>query len=292
MSRRIFGEELNDILNISKVSVKEIDPYLTIHREFKILFPHEIIPGKYQPRKNFDQNSLQELADSIKEKGILQPLIVRKLGSEYELIAGERRWRAAQIAGAKQIPVIICEIADNQALAYSLIENIQRQDLNPIEEAVALKRLTEELAITHEAVAKSIGKSRAMVTNTMRLLNLVEPVQDMLIAHQLEMGHARALLSLPPEKQITLAKQIVNKQMTVRAVEFQVRLLLTEDSFNIQKTKKNNLENHDQLPDLEAELSKKLGFTTKIHLNPDGSGKFICQFLDVNKLKFIFSKPI
>lgn len=291
MSRRVFGKELNDILNISKVSVKEIDPYLTVHREFKILFPHEIIPGKCQPREHFDPNFLQELANSIKEKGILQPLIVRKLEDKYELIAGERRWRAAQIAGVKQIPVIICEIDDDQALACSLIENIQRQDLNPIEEALALKRLTEELSITHEAVAKSIGKSRTMVTNIMRLLNLAKSVQEMLIARQLEMGHARALLSLPLEQQTTLAKLVVAKKMTVRAVELKVRSLQEKNYSNVKNIKQSNLaEDVSQLVALEIELFKKLGLVTKIQLKTDGTGKFVCQFSNLNKLRSVLNK--
>lgn len=290
MSRRVFGEELNDILSISKTSVKELDPYLTVHREFKILFPHEITPGKCQPREHFDSSFLQELADSIKEKGILQPLIVRKLGDEYELIAGERRWRAAQIAGVKQIPVIVCEIDDDQALAYSLIENIQRQDLNPIEEALALKRLTEELSITHEVVAKSIGKSRAMVTNTMRLLNLAEPVQTMLITRQLEMGHARALLSLSLDQQNTVAKLAIAKKMTVRAVEQQVRTLQAKNCNNGKNIQKPDLAwESNQLTLLEEELCKKLGLVTKIQLKTNGTGKFTCQFSNLDKLKAVLN---
>jgi ParB family transcriptional regulator, chromosome partitioning protein len=227
MARRTFGEGLNDVFGKTKAYIEEIEVSSGVHREFKTVLPNEIKPGVYQPRRDFDQHSLQELADSIKEKGILQPLIVRKSGKGYEIIAGERRWRAAQMAGLDQIPIVICEINDNDALAFSLIENIQRQDLNPIEEAIALNRLIEEFTMTHEEVAKSIGRSRTMVTNMLRLLNLEDLVKEMLISHHLEMGHARALLSLSESKQITVAKFIVDKQMTVREAEAYVRLLQT-----------------------------------------------------------------
>lgn len=287
MKKRSFGGSLEDILGVVTNNSKIVD----IHQKLETIFLHEIHPGKYQPRKNFDQNSLKELADSIKEKGILQPIIVRKIRNEYEIIAGERRWRAAQIAGFKSVPVIICDIKDSDAIAFSLIENIQRQDLNPIEEALALKRLTEELSITHEAVAKSIGKSRAVVTNTMRLLNLAEPVQEMLIVRQLEMGHARALLSLPLDQQDTLANLIVTKKMTVRAVELLVRSLQTKNCIsgkNIQQS--NSVEDINQSVALEVDLFKKLGFVTKIQLKANGAGKFVCQFSSLNKLRDVLNK--
>lgn len=287
MKKRSFGGSLEDILGVVTNNSKIID----IHQKLETIFLHEIHPGKYQPRKSFDQNSLKELADSIKEKGILQPIIVRKDGDAYEIIAGERRWRAAQIAGFKSVPAIICDIKDNDAIAFSLIENIQRQDLNPIEEALALKKLTEELSITHEAVAKSIGKSRAMVTNTMRLLNLAEPVQEMLIARQLEMGHARSLLSLPLDQQITLAELVIVKKMTVRAVELQVRSLQAKYCTNAKNIpQSNSAGDSSQLATLEEELFKKLGLITKIQLKTDGTGKFVCQFSNLNKLRSILSE--
>lgn len=280
MARRTFGDELKDVLGTSKLSVEEAAKHPGVHREFQYLFAHEIIPGTYQPRQSFDQDSLQELSDSIKEKGILQPLIVRKSDKEYELIAGERRWRAAQLAGLKQIPVIVCEIDNNAALAFSLIENIQRQNLNPIEEATALKRLLEEFSMTHEEVAKSIGKSRALVSNTLRLLNLAEPVKEMLANRQIEMGHARAILSLSEEKQIEAAKIIVAKQMTVRGTEAFVRLLQTEKG-----EKSSTMDDNPRLLSLEKELCELFGLTAKIQVNAKGKGKFICHFLCINDLE-------
>lgn len=285
MSRRVFGEELSDIFSISKLSAKNIDSYPSVHREFRMVFPHEINPGKYQPRRNFDQNSLQDLANSIKEKGILQPLIVRKSGSEYELIAGERRWRAAQIAGLKQIPVVICEIDDNHALAYSLIENIQRQDLDPIEEATSLKRLLEEFSMTHEEVAKSVGRSRTMVTNMLRLLNLAEPVKNMLVSRQLEMGHARALLCLPEGKQIKTAKLIVDKRMTVRGTEVYVKALQIDP-----QAEKIVVDKNSKFLEWEKELFEMLGVDTKIQISAQGKGRVICYFSNVDNLEGLINK--
>lgn len=287
MKKRSLGSSLEDILG----AVTNNSKIAGMHQKLEMIFLHKIHPGKYQPRKNFDQDSLKELANSIKEKGILQPIIVRKSNDEYEIIAGERRWRAAQIAGFNSVPAVVCNIENNDAIAFSLIENIQRQDLNPIEEALALKRLTEELSITHEDVAKSIGKSRAMITNTMRLLNLAEPVQTMLITRQLEMGHARALLSLSLDQQNTVAELAIAKKMTVRAVEQQVRAIQAKNCNKGENIQKSDLvEKSNQLTLLEEELCKKLGLVTKIQLKANGNGKFVCQFSNLNKLRSILSK--
>lgn len=285
MSRRIFGEGLNNILSMSKLSMEQVTSHPSVHREFKIVLPQEIIPSKYQPRKDFDQESLRELANSIKEKGILQPLVVRKVKDEYELIAGERRWRAAQMAGLKQLPVIICDIDDNNILAYSIIENIQRQDLNPIEEAMSLKRLLEEFSMTHEAVAKAIGRSRTMVTNMLRLLNLAEPVKNMLAGRQLEMGHARALLSLSEEQQIEVAKAIHDRGMTVRNTEIFVRNV----HISTQSQEKSFVKNFDYLA-WEKRLSEKLGVKTKIQVNMQGKGRVVSYFSNTDSLKEILDK--
>lgn len=285
MARRTFGEGLNDVFGKTKSYIEEIEATSGVHKEFKTVLPNEIKSGAYQPRRDFDQNSLQELADSIKEKGILQPLIVRKSGKEYELIAGERRWRAAQMAGLKQIPIMICEINDNDALAFSLIENIQRQDLNPIEEAIALKRLLEEFTMTHEEVAKSIGRSRTMVTNMLRLLNLADLVKEMLISHYLEMGHARALLSLSKDKQVIVAKFIIDKQMTVREAEAYVRLLQAD-----LVTRKVTVEKSDRLLVLEKKLCEIFGVRAKIQINAKGEGRIICQFHNIDSLELLIDK--
>ena len=179
-----------------------------------------IKPGRYQPRSQMDDASLAELAESIKAQGIIQPLIVREYGlSEYELIAGERRWRAAQIAGLTEVPVVVKRINDKAALAIGLIENIQRENLNPIEEAQGLKRLIDEFGLTHDTVAEAVGRSRSAVSNSLRLLKLPAPVQDLLFARSLEMGHARALLSLPVADQLDLANKAVRNGWSVRETE-------------------------------------------------------------------------
>ena len=186
-----------------------------------------IKPGRYQPRSQMDDASLAELAESIKAQGIIQPLIVREYGlSEYELIAGERRWRAAQIAGLTEVPVVVKRINDKAALAIGLIENIQRENLNPIEEAQGLKRLIDEFGLTHDTVAEAVGRSRSAVSNSLRLLKLPAPVQDLLFARSLEMGHARALLSLPVADQLDLANKAVRNGWSVRETERRSQNLL------------------------------------------------------------------
>ncbi|MDU6658423.1 MAG: ParB/RepB/Spo0J family partition protein, partial [Neisseria mucosa] len=180
----------------------------------------DIQPGRYQARVQMDDEALQELADSIKAQGIIQPVIVRERGlSQYELIAGERRWRASQLAGLTEIPVVIKTISDETALAMGLIENLQRENLNPIEEAQGLKRLADEFGLTHETIAKAVGKSRSAISNSLRLLSLPEPVQEMLYQRRLEMGHARALLTLHVVDQLELAQKAVKNGWSVREVE-------------------------------------------------------------------------
>lgn len=180
----------------------------------------DIVPGRYQPRVQMDEAALQELAESIKAQGVIQPVIVREMGlSQYELIAGERRWRASQMAGLSEIPVVIRSISDEAALAMGLIENIQRENLNPIEEAQGLKRLVDEFGLTHETVAKAVGRSRSSISNSLRLLNLPPPVQDLIYARRLEMGHARALLTLPVVQQLELAQKAAKNGWSVREVE-------------------------------------------------------------------------
>ena len=179
-----------------------------------------IRPGKYQPRTNIDDDELRELADSIRAQGVIQPVVVREIGlGDYELIAGERRWRASRLAGLSDIPAVVKAISDEVALAMALIENIQRQDLDPIEEARGLLRLTEEFGMTHEAVASAVGRSRSAVSNLLRLLQLPEPVQQLLHEKQIEMGHARALLTLPVIDQVQLAKQAAVQGWSVREME-------------------------------------------------------------------------
>lgn len=177
-------------------------------------------PGKYQPRTRMDPGSLEELAESIKSQGIMQPIIVRSVGGgRFEIIAGERRWRAAQLAGLSEVPTLVRDIPDDAALAMSLIENIQREDLNPLEEAAGVQRLIDEFGMTHEQAANAIGRSRSATTNLLRLLQLAEPVQEQLVTGDLDMGHARALLSLPKADQIAFANRVVAQGLTVRDTE-------------------------------------------------------------------------
>ncbi|HEU4459483.1 MAG TPA: ParB/RepB/Spo0J family partition protein [Methylibium sp.] len=180
-------------------------------------------PGKYQPRTRMDEGSLYELAESIKSQGVMQPILVRPVGApgegRYEIVAGERRFRAARLAGLNEVPVLVKDVPDESAAVMALIENMQREDLNPLEEAQGLKRLVDEFALTHEGAAKAVGRSRSAASNLLRLLNLAEPVQQMLMAGDLDMGHARALLSLGRAEQITTAHEIVARQLTVRDAE-------------------------------------------------------------------------
>ena len=188
-----------------------------------------IKPGKYQPRQTFDQDKIDELAASIKAQGLMQPIVLRLLAPEkYEIVAGERRWRAAQKAGLGVIPAIIREVSDESAVAMSLIENIQREDLNPLEESRALHRLIDEFDLTHQQIAEAVGKSRTAVTNTLRLMNLNPAVARMLASGDIEMGHARALLGLDDHRQELAAREIVNRQLNVRQAEMLVRQLLSD----------------------------------------------------------------
>jgi ParB family transcriptional regulator, chromosome partitioning protein len=195
-------------------------PHTSADTKLRTLKLTQMQPGKYQPRTRMDEASLQELAQSIRSQGLMQPVLVRQIAPErYEIIAGERRVRAARIAGIDEVPVLVKDVPDEAAAAMSLIENIQREDLNPLEEAQGLKRLTTDFGLTHEQAAQAVGRSRSAASNLLRLLNLAEPVQQLLLAGDLEMGHARALLSLPAAEQILAAKQVVAKGLSVREAE-------------------------------------------------------------------------
>ena len=220
----------------------------------------DLVAGQYQPRTRMDEGALYELAESIKVQGIMQPILVRRLTSgandgKYEIIAGERRFRAAKLAGLDSVPVLVRDVPDEAAAAMSLIENIQREDLNPLEEAQGLQRLVKEFSLTHEQAAQAVGRSRAAASNLMRLLNLAEPVQTMLMAGDLDMGHARALLALDRATQITAASQISAKKMSVREAESLVKKLSAE--FNLVATKPKKEKSRD-LKRVEEELSDLL----------------------------------
>ena len=233
----------------------------------------DIRPGRYQPRVQMNDDALQELAESIKAQGVIQPVIVREQGlNGYELIAGERRWRASQIAGLTEIPVVIKSITDEAALAMGLIENIQRENLNPIEEAQGLKRLVDEFGLTHETVAKAVGRSRSSISNSLRLLALPEPVQDLLYARHLEMGHARALLTLPVVQQLDLAQKAVKNGWSVREVER--RSQMAQQEKQVIKTKAI----HPDILRLNDVLTEKLGVNAEIQTPNQKKGKIILHF--------------
>jgi ParB family chromosome partitioning protein len=243
----------------------------------------QLAPGKYQPRTQMDSESLQELADSIRAQGLMQPILVREVAGGYEIIAGERRWRAAQLAGLTEIPVLLREVADDAVAAMALIENIQREDLNAIDEAHGLQRLIQEFGMTHDAVAQAVGKSRTAVSNLLRLLNLSRPVQDMLTAGLLEMGHARALLPLHAGAQRELAHEIETRGLSVREVERRVARLKDNTSALPAKQAKQAV-SRDILR-LEEALSDTLGMTAHVQTSNKGGGKLTLQFASADELE-------
>lgn len=251
----------------------------------KKLSVEQIQPGTYQPRSQMDAQALQELADSIKAQGLVQPVVVRRLSlGGYELIAGERRWRAAQLAGLTAIPAVIREIPDQAAAAMSLIENIQREDLNSLEEALALRRLIDEFGLTHQQTAEAVGRSRAAVTNLLRLLELCPEVKQLLEQRLLEMGHARALLALSQEElQVKIAQKVVQRQLSVRETERLVKNLLegapprkeVAISADVQR--------------LERQLTEQLGARVEIRYNKRGRGKMVIEYNNLDELDGILS---
>jgi ParB family chromosome partitioning protein len=243
-----------------------------------------IRPGKYQPRTHMDEKALNELAASIRVQGLMQPLLVRPVGhDQYELIAGERRWRAAQLAGLGEVPVLVRDVQDSAALAMALIENIQREDLNPIEEAAGLQRLIEEFRMTHEQAADAVGRSRSATTNLLRLLKLAKPVQAMLMQGALEMGHARALLSLEGARQIEAANRIVARGLSARESEALATRLARGSARRVRKTDRD-------LARLEEEVSQRLGTTVRIRPGRKGSGTIVVSYSGLDHLDRLLKK--
>ena len=246
---------------------------------------NEVEPNREQPRKNFEEDALLELADSIKQFGVLQPLIVQKKKDYYEIIAGERRWRAAKLAGVKEIPVIIKEYTDQEIVEISLIENIQRENLNPIEEAMAFKKLLTEFHLKQDEVAERVSKSRTAVTNSMRLLKLSDKVQQMIVDDMISTGHARALLAIDdPEQQYILANKIFDEKLSVRETE-----KLVKDIKNPKKEKpKKEIQNSFVYENLEERMKSVIG--TKVHVNhkPNVKGKIEIEYYSDSELERIF----
>jgi ParB family chromosome partitioning protein len=250
-------------------------------REAMLTLPVERIrPGKYQPRTRMDQQALAELAASIRAQGLMQPLLVRPVDREsYELIAGERRWRAARMAGLAEVPALVREVPDEAALALSLIENIQREDLNAIEEAAGVQRLVDEFGMTHEQAADAIGRSRSATTNLLRLLKLAKPVQEMVMDGKLEMGHARALLSLDPARQIESAHRIAARGLSVREAE-----ALAGSAARAAGGARRARKADRDLARLEEELSGRLGTTVEIRPSAKGRGKVLLHYSSLDHL--------
>ena len=250
----------------------------------KTLSLSQLQPGKYQPRTHMDQESLGQLSESIKAQGIMQPILVRRLAQgNYEIIAGERRWRAAKLAGLTEVTVLVREVADEAALAMSLIENIQRENLNPLEEATGIQRLIDEFQMTHQAASEAVGRSRSAVTNLLRLLNLSKAAQELLMQNHIDMGHARALLALSHAKQSEIAHEVVAKQLSVRETERLVQRL------------QNPVEKVQPKPDrdvirLQEDLSDKLGTKVVFKSGKKGSGKMIIEYSSFDQLDSIINR--
>jgi len=244
-----------------------------------------IRPGRYQPRTRMDQQALAELAASIRAQGLMQPVLVRPVDRDkYELIAGERRWRAAQMAGLDEVPALVREVPDESALALSLIENIQREDLNPLEEAAGLQRLVDEFKMTHEQAADAVGRSRSATTNLLRLLKLARPVQDLVMEGALEMGHARALIALDAARQIELARRVAAKGLSVRDTEALVQKMLRGAAAPRRKKSDRDLAR------LEEELAERLGTTVEIKTARKGRGKLIVHYASLDHLEQLLKK--
>lgn len=249
----------------------------------------ELKPGKYQPRSIIQEEALHALSQSILKQGVMQPIIVRPIGNnQYEIIAGERRWRAAKLANLNEVPVIIKNIPDESALAMALIENIQREDLNPLEEAIGIKRLIDEFNMTHEEAADAVGKSRVTVSNLLRLLTLTKPVQDRLLSGKIDMGHARALIGLEGSQQIMLCEEVIQKNLSVREVEALVKNL--QNSYKTDKPTSSPKKTNADVRQLEESLAETLGASVTIDAKKNGSGVLKVHYRNLEQLDEILKK--
>jgi len=277
MKNRGLGRGLDALLNNDEISQSISSD------NSNLLAVEKLVSGQFQPRKIFNQDSLKELAESIKAQGIIQPILVRMVSSDqYEIVAGERRWQAAKMANLKEVPVVIKDISDSTALAMALIENIQREDLNVIEEARGIKRLIDEFKITHEEAAEAVGKSRTAVSNILRLLNLCEHAQNALETKKIEMGHARAILSLSSIDQTMMCQKIVNQKLSVREVEKEV-LAGTTKKTSPKQSKDNDIKR------LENELSERFGNTITINHKESGKGLLSFKYANLDELDKIIA---
>lgn len=285
----LLGEDVDAVLMPAKTA--ESNKVRTTNSNQEAIVQLELSSlkaGKYQPRTLIEQEKLNELAESIRVQGVISPIIVRAIaGGRYEIIAGERRYRASKIAGKKTIPAIVRKIDDKNALAMALIENMQREDLNAMEEALGVKRLIEEFGYTHEEAADAIGRSRSATTNLLRLLNLTEPVQQMLIKGSIEMGHARALLALSGAEQIQAANEVVAKGLSVRQTERLVQFM-TQTPKEKKEKKEKKISRDDQI--LNDRLSESLGAPVHVVYGKKGQGQVVIDFADLDDLDVLIAK--
>src|SRR5262245_39765072 len=274
-----LGRGLDALLGTDEVSAPPSEALATLAID-------TLQPGRFQPRLSYDQSALAGLAESIKAQGVMQPILARPLGNgRYEIVAGERRWRAARLAGLTTVPALVRELPDRSALALALIENIQREDLNPLDEAAGLKRLLEEFGMTHADAAEALGRSRTAITNSLRLLELAPPVQELLREGKLDMGHARALPGLPVLRQIELALEVVTKQLSVRQVEGLVSAALERPALGGRARVDRDVVR------LEEEISQRLGTTVRIrHAGKKGAGKLIVYYASLEHLDALLAK--
>lgn len=277
----VLGRNLSSML--SQATLQQVN---SDNRDELRNLPLDIIrPGRYQPRSVFDEDKLAELADSIRAQGVVQPVVVRPVGeNQFELIAGERRWRAAQIAGIDTIPAVVRDVPDEVSVAMALIENIQREDLNPLEEATALRRLIDDFQMTHQAAADAVGRSRAAVSNLLRLLELMQEVKDMIDMRLIEMGHARALLSLDEKLQLQAAREVVRKHLSVRDTEDLVRRLKQSSQ------KKGTRRMDPDILSLQNRLGDVLGARVRIQHLASGKGKLVIAYNNSEEFEGILER--
>lgn len=277
MKNKGLGRGLDALLNNNDENDSTVEGLTMLNIE-------QLLPGEYQPRQIMNKEGLDELAASIKEQGVMQPLLVRKKNNgKYEIIAGERRWQASKKAGIKKIPVLVKDIPDSSALAMALIENMQREDLNIIEEAKGIKKLIENFEMTHDSAAKALGKSRVAVSNILRLLNLTNQAQNYLLESKIEMGHARALLPLTPAEQLMFCQKIISQKLSVREIEKLVSNSKIKSSI-VTKQKDYDIER------LENEISEKLGTSISINHKVKGSGSLKIKYVNLDHLNSIIQR--
>ncbi len=284
VKKRGLGRGLDALLGGTTVKALQEQAVRAAGQELQDLPIEWLQRGKYQPRRDMDPQALDELAQSIRSQGLMQPVVVRPLGEQqFEIIAGERRWRACQLAGLERIPALVREVSDEAAIAMALIENIQREDLNPVEEAAALQRLQQEFHLTQQQVADAVGKSRVSVANLLRLMALPEEIKTLLAHGDLEMGHARALLGLPGERQIEGARQVVARGLTVRQTEALVRQWVNG------KPVVAPVAGDADLQRLEQRLAERLGAAVEIRHGQQGKGKLVIRYSSLDELQGVLA---